>query len=464
MFTDRVVTVLSISGNTVESLSWPATSCILNLKRHLVETAGVSSRFQIKLLTDTIELADDVVLNTLSEPVNLTLVKQSPLTDAESISKLGNKIINGEPAAVLQLLKMPVVVDQKIRLKYDGNSFLDYPLVHAVRRGHVEIAQLLLEAGSDKDADSPLACPLMVAACKGHVGMLSLLCQAGASKHPSILLAAAKRGRDSAVQYLLQQGMDPDAHVNGQTALALAVAGDHVSTVRALVDANADLTTNTFQKKLLLLALQSEGFERDVGVANVLQKAGAPRLTCCESVGLLLRRRDYNSMLSSTEHAGVGLVLLLVLLGLYVGLRYQMHAMRIICGLVPVILGVFWYKVWDGLCDSEGEDELGIGVAIGFLCCVGGSCFLCCVGVGVVLLWLLFGPQVPLEVLLCLSGVFLLIWFLWFLNPCFEGRNAQFTCSILRSCCLPTLCVKPFLFTQVRSTHVAPGEVPLLLA
>lgn len=100
-------------------------------------------------------------------------------------------------------------------------------LMHAVERGDVEMARLLLEAGADPDLKAGGYAPLGKAAIMGH-------------------------GR--VVKTLLKYGADPDLKsIDGNTPLFLAAWLDRVEVVRALLAGGADLrlTSRGFSEPMM---------------------------------------------------------------------------------------------------------------------------------------------------------------------------------------------------------------------
>lgn len=89
------------------------------------------------------------------------------------------------------------------------------PLVAAARKGHLEIAQLLVEAGA------------------------SLSYHARGDENP--LMAAARYGHLSVAEYFIQKGADVNVQVKGDgTPLICAVRGDHYKVAKLLLEHGAD--------------------------------------------------------------------------------------------------------------------------------------------------------------------------------------------------------------------------------
>lgn len=115
--------------------------------------------------------------------------------------------------------------------------------------GHPDIAQLLLERGSDVDAASRNelgVTPLQSAASGGHVRAAELLLDAGAEVHPAHpsgftpLHSAAANGDRRTAELLLRHGADPGrAKDDGKTPIDLAAENGHGEIV-ALLGKRAD--------------------------------------------------------------------------------------------------------------------------------------------------------------------------------------------------------------------------------
>eukprot|EP00439_Symbiodinium_sp_Y106_P067438 s2440_g11.t1 len=121
--------------------------------------------------------------------------------------------------ALLQLPMDPVAPDERPR-DVGGRT----PLTISSQNGHVDVAQLLLEAG---------ACPetaLMIAALSGHAPVVRLLLQAGAHldmivdfRGHTALMRAADGGHAAIVRMLLEAGAEKDLrNIYGRTALMMA--------------------------------------------------------------------------------------------------------------------------------------------------------------------------------------------------------------------------------------------------
>ncbi|CAE6911942.1 Ankrd17 [Symbiodinium natans] len=116
-------------------------------------------------------------------------------------------------------------------LSHDGMS----PLGMAACCGHIEVAQLLLEAEAwineiDHDGNTPLTC----AAYRGHNDMVHLLLQAGSPTNTTNIHGDTALSRASA------RGYTDLSNVHGETALIRAAKRGHLQVVRSLLAAGAD--------------------------------------------------------------------------------------------------------------------------------------------------------------------------------------------------------------------------------
>ena len=148
-----------------------------------------------------------------------------------------------DAAAVRELLAGPVEVDAP---QPDGATALHW----AVHREHVEIAELLIDAGASVDAVNDLGVtPLLMACARGHGALVERLLAAGADPNTALaggetaLMAASRAGSLEAVNSLLAAGARVNAteSTRGQSALMWAVANRHPAITQALLDRGADI-------------------------------------------------------------------------------------------------------------------------------------------------------------------------------------------------------------------------------
>ena len=127
------------------------------------------------------------------------------------------------------------------------------PLYEAVSRGHIEVVQLLLNAGADPNRWHPnngaifQQGPLLAASYFGHKDLVKMLLENGAdpgkadSFDRTPLHAAAANNYTNVMELLLDCGLDPSlAGLNGWTPLHLAAIYGQLDAVKVLLDRGAD--------------------------------------------------------------------------------------------------------------------------------------------------------------------------------------------------------------------------------
>jgi ankyrin repeat protein len=122
------------------------------------------------------------------------------------------------------------------------------PLHVAAWLGHLEIAGLLLLAGADPNAPTPLKWRSVFAAARqGHCPLVKLLVEHGAD--PDVLdealgtplEVASFGGHEGVVRFLLARGADPNrARRNGRSPLIAAVSGGRDTVARELIASGAN--------------------------------------------------------------------------------------------------------------------------------------------------------------------------------------------------------------------------------
>ena len=120
----------------------------------------------------------------------------------------------------------------------------------------LDTAELLLAAGADANAANDFrATPLSEACTNGNAALVRLLLKSGANPNTAIatgetpLLTCARSGSADAVRMLIEYGAAINAKEpsQNQTALMWAAAERHPDTVKALIEAHADLKAHSKQ-------------------------------------------------------------------------------------------------------------------------------------------------------------------------------------------------------------------------
>ena len=153
-------------------------------------------------------------------------------------------------------------------------------LHEAVAESHVDVVQVLIDAGADiEKKDSGGRTPLLLACERGCLDIVKVLVQAGAELRVTdiwgitCLIAASRKGHTETVRYLVDLGqVDVDQLGDYFTALHEAAMLPNVVTMQVLIDAGADIEK---QDTVGLSPLLS-GCKSDVNDAvKVLVRAGA---------------------------------------------------------------------------------------------------------------------------------------------------------------------------------------------
>lgn len=127
------------------------------------------------------------------------------------------------------------------------------PLHVAALKGHVQVAEFLIQRGADVNADDVDGwTPLHIAALKGHNDVIKLLLQnhaevdAGESEGWTALHIAAKGNHPEVVTTLIDAGADIDAEdENGKTPLKLATESGALQAVEILKARRTEATPET---------------------------------------------------------------------------------------------------------------------------------------------------------------------------------------------------------------------------
>ena len=226
--------------------------CVRDLKRFLAARIG-HPRFRQRLLGEgMMELPDDMSLTSLTlaltPSASLHLVLLNFCDVDESAEKaLVRHCEENRLEEVEMLLQRPQDPSRKWA-KDDNEHDFFAPIHRAASNGHLEVVQLLLEAGAEKNAaagDGSTA--LHFAAQDDHAEVVQLLLGAGADENAvdagggTALHYAAQYGYVEVARLLLETGIDKDAgEAEGLTAFMLATYFDHLEVAQLLLDAGAD--------------------------------------------------------------------------------------------------------------------------------------------------------------------------------------------------------------------------------
>eukprot|EP00435_Cladocopium_sp_Y103_P016992 s2474_g4.t1 len=205
------------------------------------------------------EIKDDEVLDPAPLKIQLVVLEFWPPDDEET-EKMISASRDNDLAALEELLQHPRNPNVANR---DGKT----PMFRAAEQGHVQIMELLLEAGAKTDEPEFARgrTPLFAAARNDHLNAVRFLAENGAAKDlkdingSTPLWVAARNGHLDVVQFLAEAGAAKDQTANnGATPLWIAAKNGHLDIVRFLVEHGAakDQASN-FGSTPLLLAAQN---------------------------------------------------------------------------------------------------------------------------------------------------------------------------------------------------------------
>eukprot|EP00435_Cladocopium_sp_Y103_P026970 s1639_g6.t1 len=253
-------------------------ACVIDLKRWLAARLGYT-RFRQRILgEEASELQDDMPLMPLPS-LQLVILQFCPKDEVMEQLLLRACQENGL-IQVEKLLKKPL--DPNV--KATGGIA---PIHVAAQNGHLEVAQLLLEARAEVEAataeDGSNA--VHFAAMHGQVDMLKFLLEAGASRDAPMrdgfgataLHIGAQNGELEVVQFLLEaKAQKNTTTTGGATALHFAAQNGHAHVVQFLAEAGVEKDAVAYPGTAIRvspaeLAVQHGHQE----VARVLVEAGA---------------------------------------------------------------------------------------------------------------------------------------------------------------------------------------------
>ena len=169
----ELLRIWKISGEEMAAIPVEELSDVRSLKQQLQMTHGLPSRFRLKLLHASLELDDDLELDS---PIDVNLVVL-PLVafDPEKADELVQAVSEGKADHVELVLNRPQDPDA-------ASSQGETPLCQAAKGGFADCALLLLEARADTDMRGREGTTPLRAACRqGHEDVARLLLEAEAS-------------------------------------------------------------------------------------------------------------------------------------------------------------------------------------------------------------------------------------------------------------------------------------------
>ena len=237
------------SRETLTVLEDELQSQTVKAAKKALETKVGISRFKQRFFAEdrSHEIQDDEILAMPPLKIQLVVLEFWPPDDEET-QKIVSVSRDNNLVALEQLLQQP-------RNPNEANNDGKTPLFHAAEQGHVQVMELLLEAGAKTDEPEVARgqTPMFTAAQKGHLAAVRFLAEVGATKDradrngATPLSIAAKTGYLDIVRFLVENTADKNqATNNGETPLLLAARRGHLDIVRFLVESGAtkDPATN----------------------------------------------------------------------------------------------------------------------------------------------------------------------------------------------------------------------------
>ncbi|KAF4499313.1 ankyrin [Fusarium agapanthi] len=221
-----------------------------SLKDQLLALAATGDTNKIKTLFSTSEQRPSketiqealttAVKNYQYDAVRFLLLRSGSAPLNEETVRAG---INTGSIPLMQALlnKDPSVINMQFDMR--GTPLI----VACMGRQHVVFLRFLLEAGADPNQEPDAAAyPLaLVAGLYQDTTAIDSLLKYGAKiEHSGALAAAARRGNEIMMQYLLEKGARPESDTTsvgtGASPLRVAVSAGHVGIVRILMQRGAD--------------------------------------------------------------------------------------------------------------------------------------------------------------------------------------------------------------------------------
>ncbi|CAE7774588.1 mask [Symbiodinium necroappetens] len=233
----------SFSGELVMAIRSEQASNIASVKRHLQRVHGISC-YRQKLLHDGRVLADS---EEITSPVDLLVVLlRFGEASAQEMQRFQNAAIHGDVRVMKEMLQSC----------HDPNCSQGLtPLAVAACCGHLDVVELVLEAGADTNkGDERTGLTALALACQnGRLEVARFLLESGADKDQSTrtgftpLFTASCHGHIEVVRMLLSAGVNLDIVVESEnvwecgTPILTACQKGHVEIARLLVEAGADV-------------------------------------------------------------------------------------------------------------------------------------------------------------------------------------------------------------------------------
>ena len=175
---DCVVQVVSaFSDENLCVLDLPSSSTILDIKRHVQASHGISIFRQCLLVSPAGHQVEDHEVLAALPGLRLQLIRlEYADDDADGLRSLLRAAGEGEAPEVERLLRVPLRPD--CSQDSDGAT----ALMVACENEHLEVARLLCEAGADKDKAMRDGDTALMASQNGHLEVAQLLCEACVDK------------------------------------------------------------------------------------------------------------------------------------------------------------------------------------------------------------------------------------------------------------------------------------------
>jgi len=155
-------------------------------------------------------------------PISLAIATGLPAERLEVILSCGPSLSASNLAALGRADELRALIANDASALEESDELNGWPIVHAIKRGHEECANILLESGADLPVGPDL---VMLAMSRGSVPLVKLLRDAGleVEQRDDPLHIAAHFAHLELLNYLLDLGMDPSVTTqDGSTALDIA--------------------------------------------------------------------------------------------------------------------------------------------------------------------------------------------------------------------------------------------------